>query len=226
MKLFSRIADIVDANINSILDQAEDPEKLVTLIAHEMEESLVQVRANTADFIAEKKSIRKRIDWLESEADSWQERAEYALSKGREDLAKSALREKEIVAEAAVALQRDLSHIDNNLTRLQSDTQQLQQKLKETRLRQDALIMRSRTTSSRLRVKRQLHDANIDDALVRFDDFESKLDNLEGQVESYDLAQQTLAEEIEALDQDPYLDKELAALKAKIRKSNDPRNRS
>jgi len=226
MKLFSRIADIVDANINSILDQAEDPEKLVTLIAHEMEESLVQVRANTADFIAEKKSIRKRIDWLESEADSWQERAEYALSQGREDLAKSALREKEIVAEAAVALQRDLSQIDNNLTRLQSDTQQLQQKLKETRLRQDALIMRSRTTSSRLRVKRQLHDANIDDALVRFDDFESKLDNLEGQVESYDLAQQTLAEEIEALDQDQYLDKELAALKAKIRKSNDPRNRS
>ena len=226
MKLFSRIADIVDANINSILDQAEDPEKLVTLIAHEMEESLVQVRATTADFIAEKKSIRKRIDWLESEADSWQERAEYDLSKGREDRAKSALREKEIVAEAAVALQRDLSHIDNNLTRLQSDTRQLQQKLKETRLRQDALIMRSRTTSSRLRVKRQLHDANIDDALVRFDDFESKLDYLEGQVESYDLAQQTLAEEIEALDQDQYLDRELAALKAKIRKSNDPRNRS
>ena len=79
---------------------------------------------------------------------------------------------------------------------MQSDTQRLQEKLQEARVRQDALIMRGKTASSRLQVKRHLHDTNIDDALARFDGYERKLDDLEGQVESYDLGQQTLSDEI------------------------------
>jgi phage shock protein A len=216
MSVFSRFADIINANINAILDQAEDPEKMVVLITREMEETLVEVRSTTARYIADKKEIRKRIAWLEQEGKIWEEKAELAISKGRDDLARAALREKGIVTEAAVALKSDLVHIDDNLCKLQSDTQRLQEKLQEARVRQDALIMRGKTASSRLQVKRHLHDTNIDDALARFDGYERKLDDLEGQVESYDLGQQTLSDEIAALDNGEHLDRELAALKSKI----------
>ena len=216
MSVFSRFTDIINANINSILDPAEDPEKMVVLITREMEETLVEVRSTTAKYIADKKEIRKRINWLEKEDNTWEEKAEFAISKGRDDLAKAALREKRIVSEAAVALEADLVQIDNNLCKLQADTQRLQEKLQEARARQDALVMRGKTASSRLQVKRQLHDANIDDALARFDGYERKLDDLEGQVESYDLGQQTLSDEIASLENGESLDKELAALKSRI----------
>lgn len=216
MSVFSRFADIINANINAILDQAEDPEKMVVLITREMEETLVEVRSTTAKYIADKKQIRKRIHWLEKEVKTWEEKAELAIRKARDDLAKAALRERGIVSQAAVALEADLVHIDRNLCKLQSDTQSLQAKLQEVKSRQDALVMRGKTTSSRLQVKRQLHDVNIDDALARFDAYERKLDDLEGQVESYDLGQQTLSDEIAALEHGESLDKELAALKSRI----------
>jgi phage shock protein A len=189
---------------------------MVVLITREMEETLVEVRSTTAKYIADKKGIRKRLNWLEKEGNTWEEKAEFAVSKGRDDLAKAALRERRIVSEASSALEGDLAQIDNNLCKLQADTQRLQEKLQEARARQDALVMRGKTASSRLQVKRQLHDANIDDALARFDGYERKLDDLEGQVESYDLGQQTLSDEIASLENGESLDKELAALKSRI----------
>lgn len=216
MSVFSRFADIINTNINAILDQAEDPEKMVVLITREMEETLVEVRSTTAKYIADKKQIRKRIHWLEKDVKTWEEKAELAIRMARDDLAKAALRERGIVSQAAAALEADLVHIDRNLCKLQSDTQSLQAKLQEAKSRQDALVMRGKTASSRLQVKRQLHDVNIDDALARFDAYERKLDDLEGQVESYDLGQQTLSDEIAALEHGESLDKELAALKSRI----------
>lgn len=216
MSVFSRFADIINANINTILDQAEDPEKMVVLITREMEETLVEVRSTSARYIADKKEIRKRISWLEKEANTWEEKAGFAITRGRDDLAKAALRERGIVSQAAAALEGDLVHIDNNLCKLQSDTHRLQEKLLEARARQDTLVMRGKTASSRLQLKRQLHDANIDDALARFDCYERKLDDLEGQVESYDLGQRTLSDEIAALEHGESLDNELAALKSRI----------
>jgi phage shock protein A len=216
MSVFSRFADIINANISAILDQAEDPEKMVVLITREMEETLVEVRSTTARHIAEKKGIRKRINWLEQEGKVWEQKAELAINRGRDDLAKAALRERGIVTEAATTLEADLVQIDNNLCKLQSDTQRLHEKLQEARVRQEALIMRGKTASSRLQVKRHLHDANIDDALSRFDSYERKLDDLEGQVESYDMGQQTLSDEIAALQNGEALDKELAALKSRV----------
>lgn len=216
MSVFSRFADIINTNINAILDQAEDPEKMVVLITREMEETLVEVRSTAAKYIADKKQIRKRIHWLEKDVKTWEEKAELAIRKARDDLAKAALRERGIVSQAAAALEADLVHIDRNLCKLQSDTQSLQAKLQEAKARQDALVMRGKTASSRLQVKRQLHDVNIDDALARFDAYERKLDDLEGQVESYDLGQQTLSDEIAALEHGESLDKELAALKSRI----------
>lgn len=222
MSVFSRFADIVNANINSILDQAEDPEKMVVLMTRELEETLVEVRSTTAKYIADKRDLRKRIDYLKQDASTWEEKAELAVSKNRDDLAKAALREMGIIVNTVTAMEADATNIDNNLTRLQSDTQLLQDKLAEARARQEALIMRGKTASSRLKVKQQLHDAGIDDALNRFDRYERKLDDLEGQVESYDMGQLSLAAEITELEQDNSLDKELAALKARVQHVESP----
>ncbi|MBT3622896.1 MAG: phage shock protein PspA [Gammaproteobacteria bacterium] len=216
MSIFSRFTDIINSNINSILDKAEDPEKMVRLIIQEMEETLVEVRTQSAKLIADKKELSRRIERLHLEAEEWESKAEIALSKGREDLARAALKEKSLAEEATMALEADLEVIDINLDKLSGDIGLLQQKLGDAKTRQKGLIVRSRTAESRMGVKRQLHDVDIDEAMSRFDRYERKIDDLEGEVEAYDLGQKTLSDEIGELENDERIDEALARLKAKM----------
>ncbi len=216
MGIFSRFTDIINSNINSILDKAEHPEKMVRLIIQEMEETLVEVRTQSAKLIADKKELGRRVDRLHLEAEDWESKAEVALSKGREDLARAALKEKSSAEEATMALETNLEVIDINLDKLSGDIGLLQQKLGDAKTRQKALIVRSRTAQSRMGVKRQLHDVDIDEAMSRFDRYERKIDDLEGEVEAYDLGQQTLSDEIGELENDERIDEALARLKAKM----------
>lgn len=216
MGIFSRFTDIINSNINSILDKAEHPEKMVRLIIQEMEETLVEVRTQSAKLIADKKELGRRVERLHLEAEDWERKAEVALSKGREDLARAALKEKSSAEEATVALETNLEVIDINLDKLSGDIGLLQQKLGDAKTRQKALIVRSRTAQSRMGVKRQLHDVDIDEAMSRFDRYERKIDDLEGEVEAYDLGQQTLSDEIGELENDERIDEALARLKAKM----------
>ena len=216
MSIFSRFTDIINSNINSILDKAEDPEKMVRLIIQEMEETLVEVRTQSAKLIADKKELSRRIERLHLEAEEWESKAEIALSKGREDLARAALKEKSLAEEATMALEADLEVIDINLDKLSGDIGLLQQKLGDAKTRQKGLIVRSRTAESRMGVKRQLHDVDIDEAMSRFDRYERKIDDLEGEVEAYDLGQKTLSDEIGELENDERIDEALAMLKAKM----------
>ena len=216
MGIFSRFTDIINSNINSILDKAEDPEKMVRLIIQEMEETLVEVRTQSAKLIADKKELSRRVERLHLEAEDWESKAEVALSKGREDLARAALKEKSSAEEATMALETNLEVIDINLDKLSGDIGLLQQKLGDAKTRQKALIVRSRTAQSRMGVKRQLHDVDIDEAMSRFDRYERKIDDLEGEVEAYDLGQKTLSDEIGELENDERIDEALARLKAKM----------
>ena len=202
MGIFSRFTDIINSNINSILDKAEDPEKMVRLIIQEMEETLVEVRTQSAKLIADKKELSRRVERLHLEAEDWETKAEIALSKAREDLARAALKEKSSAEEATVALETNLEVIDSNLEKLSSDIGLLQQKLGDAKTRQKALIVRSRTAKSRMGVKRQLYDVDVDEAMSRFDRYERKIDDLEGEVEAYDLGQKTLSDEISELEND------------------------
>ncbi len=220
MGIFSRFTDIVNANINVLLDKAEDPEKMVRLIIQEMEETLVEVRTRSARLIADKKDLGRRIERLQSEAAEWDSRAEMALSKEREDLARAALKEKTVTVEAATAIEVELEQVDINLEKLSGDISQLQQKLVDAKTRQKALIIRSKTATSRMGVKRQLHDVDIEEAMSRFDRFERKIDILEGEVEAYDLGQRNLAEEIADLESDEKVDAELARLKARMKQDS------
>ncbi len=220
MGIFSRFTDIVNSNINAILDKAEDPEKMVRLIIQEMEDTLVEVRSASAKTIANKKEVAHQIAKYQAEVNDWQAKAELALSKDRDDLARAAIQEKQKAFEAATALEAELKLIDEELAKLQTETGQLQEKLADAKSRQKAIIMRQKTVSSRLQVKKRLDSSAVDDAMGRFEQFERKIDDLESQVEAYDIGKKTLKDEFADLENDNKIEDELAALKAKM-KSND-----
>ena len=216
MSIFSRMTDIINSNINALLDKAEDPEKMVRLIIGEMEEALVEVRTTSARAIADKKELARRQEWLEHEVDEWERKAEVAVKKGRDDLARGALVEKGKAAESVDAIATELQLLEETLAKLSDDTAALQAKIKDAKTRQNAIIMRGKAAQTRLGVKRQLHDANIDDAMQRFELYERKMDDLEGQIEAYDMGQKTLADEITDLEGSEEIDEELKQLKARV----------
>jgi phage shock protein A len=216
MGIFSRMTDIVNSNLNAMLDKAEDPEKMVRLIIQEMEEALVEVRSTSARAIADRKEVQRRQGWLRGEAGEWERKAEVAVAKGRDDLARGALLERNKAREACELLDRDLALLDDTLSKLSGDISVLQAKIQDAKTRQSAIILRGKAAQSRLGARRQLAEHNIDDALQRFENYERKMDDLEGQVESYDLGQRSLAEEIAELEAADRVNEELARLKAKL----------
>ena len=219
MSIFSRMSDIINANLNALLDKAEDPEKMVRMIVQEMEETLVEVRTTAARTIADKKELVRRRDWFSEEAQEWERKSEVAIRKGREDLARGALVEKNKAAESVDAVDHEMVLLDETLAKLSDDTAALQAKIKDAKSRQHAIILRGKAAQSRLGVRRQLHETNIDDAIQRFEHYERKIDDLEGQVEAYDLGRRTLSDEIDELEGDEEIDAELASLKARIGES-------
>ncbi|MBD1583911.1 phage shock protein PspA [Pseudoalteromonas sp. S16_S37] len=219
MGIFSRFADIVNSNINAILDKAEDPEKMVRLIIQEMEDTLVEVRSTSAKTLAEKKELSRRVEQLNEQTQQWQEKAELALSKDREDLARAALIERQKSEEAANSVKSELEHVETHIDKLQQEVATLQEKLADAKARQKAIVLRQRSAESRLEVKKALDSSKVEDALNRFERYESKIDGLESQIESYDLGKKSLADEIADLQKNEKIDDELAELKKKLAKS-------
>ena len=220
MGIFSRFTDIINSNINNLLDKAEDPAKMVRLIIQEMEDTLVEVRSSSAKTLADKKDLVRQANRFETEAKEWQEKAELALSKSREDLARAALIEKNKCVDKAESLNDELAHVDEHIIKLKEEISQLQDKLADAKARQKAIIMREKTAESRLKVKKKIDSDKVNDALGRFDQYERKIDDIESQVESYDLASKSLSDEISELENEASVENELAALKAKINKSS------
>jgi phage shock protein A len=227
MGIFSRFSDIVNSNINAILDKAEDPEKLVRLMIQEMEDTLVEVRSTAARAIADKKEITRSLNGLDQEARDWQAKAELALDKEREDLAKAALAEKARVTAAADGLRNQHKAIADGLEKLNDDIVRLEEKLVDAKTRQQAIFARHQTASRRLEVRKRLHNYKIDDALIKFDQFERRIDDLEAHAESYDLGvKKDLKSEFSDLETEDAVAKELRELKSKRaaqkRGSNEP----
>ncbi|WP_076418180.1 phage shock protein PspA [Colwellia sp. UCD-KL20] len=218
MGIFSRFTDIINSNINSILDKAEDPAKMVRLIIQEMEDTLVEVRSSSARTLADKKDLVRQINRFEKEVQQWQDKAELALSKDREDLARAALVEKKKCADNADSLNNELSNIEEHIAKLQEEISQLQDKLADAKARQQAILIREKTAHSRLKVKKNIDSNKVNEALGRFDQYERKIDDIESQIEAYEIGSKSLADEISELETDESVDNELAELKAKIKK--------
>lgn len=217
MGIFSRLADIVNANLNSLLDRAEDPRKLIRLMIQEMEDTLVEVRASAVKTLAEKKELERRIAGAAKEREAWEARAELALSKGRDDLAKAALIAKARYADAIADHEKQLTDIDAAVARTTEDITKLQAKLNEAKQREKVLVVRHEQAANRVRLREKLHDERIHDALARFEHVERQLDELEGRAEAISMGRgKTLADEFASLEADSRVEAEFAALKARV----------
>ena len=216
MGIFSRFADIVNSNITSLLDKAEDPSKMVRLIIQEMEDTLVEVRSNSARLLADKKELQRRITRVSNQVSDWQSKAELALSKDREDLARGALIEKQKAGEQTATLAHDMIQIEEQLELLKSEISQLQLKLDEARARKKSMVMRKDTATTRLQVKKQLDSNSIQNSLDKFDQYERRIEDIEAQVEAQDIGNRSLHDEFAELEAQDAISDELEALKKQI----------
>ena len=224
MGVFSRMTDIINSNINSMLDQAEDPEKMIRLIIQVMEDTLVEVRSSSARVLAERKTAARHLEQVREEAEAWEGKARLAISKGREDLARAALQEKQAIEDEITLVEAELQATDEHIAQLNEEVSKLQQKLSDARAKQKALLMRERTVESRIKVRRQMQREKLDDAFQRFEHFERRMDNLEGQLEAMDVGREAspdLAAEIEALAEDERINDELERLKSELGESGE-----
>lgn len=219
MGIFSRMSDIINANINAMLDKAEDPEKMIRLIIQEMEDTLVEVRSSSVRVLADRKAAGRRLEQLEAEARAWEGKARLAIGKGRDDLARAALQEKHEIEDEVDAVGRELAATDEHIERLNDEIAKLQAKLNDAKAKKKALVIRSQTVESRIKVRRQVNRDALDGAFARFEHFERRMDNLESQLDAMDLGREaapSLAAEINALAEDEKIGAELERLKSEL----------
>ncbi len=219
MSVFSRLSDIINANLNSLLEKAEDPEKIIRLMIQEMEDTLVEIRSAAAKCIADRKELRRRIDYLGKEQAEWADRAELAVRREREDLARAALAEKQAVGDEIDALSNDLDLLDDQLEKFNQDIAKLQSKLSDAKNRQRSIVLRHKTARTQLAARKHIHDDSIDDMLFRFENAERKIDRLESEGEALGMGRRrNLADEIAGLEDSDRVEEELANLKTQVGK--------
>jgi phage shock protein A len=218
MGIFSRTRDIFAANFTELLDRAEDPARMIRMIILEMEETLVEVRASAARCIADRKEMDRALQRLNQLQSSWTEKAELALSKDREDLAKQALIERQKAADMAEGLQLELTSIEDTLKSYEADIAKLQGKLREARARQNSIATRIESAVTRARASELLHGNRTEDAFSRFDQLERRADFAEGRADALGMTgPKSLEEEIAELRATDKVDAELEAMKAALK---------
>lgn len=219
MGIFNRVTDIVQANIVSILDKAEDPEKLLNLMISEMQDALTECRITTAALLCEEKTLKRQIENKNNNLVYWQDKAELAIERGRDDLAKSALLEKQAISNTVVAKQLQLETLQQSITKMTADCQRLQQKIAEAKAKQTQLVQRHNIVAARGQINSQLQSEKVAHALSRFERVEQRVEGIEAQVEAYELtdSENTIAAQIDALVKNEQVDAELARLKADLK---------
>ena len=227
MSIFSRLGDIINANLNALLEKAEDPEKIIRLMIQEMEDTLVEVRSAAAKCIAEKKERTRLVSRLEQEQLEWERKAELALDKDRDDLARAALAEKTAIGDRIKVLNEELEQLESQLAKHNDDIGKLQAKLEDARQRQRSIIMRHQSANTQLKASRQIHNEKIDEMLHRFDAAERRIDLIESEAESLDMGrrQRSLSDQISDLENDDRVNAELDAMKSRVKgKAGDAGN--
>lgn len=226
MGIFSRMGDIINSNLNAMIDKAENPEKIARLIIQEMEDTLVEVRTDAARNIAERKELSRKAEAYKSRADEWAEKAELALTKDREDLARGALAAKQQAEQMSDVVLREIDVLDEAVAKADGDLSKLQSKLDEAKAKHKALMMRSNVAKGQIRMRTQMQGNKVDDALSRYERMERKVDELEAHVEAFDLGSgESLESQFAALESDEAIETELAALKASLKPAKKAANK-
>jgi phage shock protein A len=221
MSIFSRTRDIIAANVIDLVNRSDDPAKTIRVIILEMEETLVEVRAAAARSIADQKERKRQVAQLATLQDSWTERAELALSKGRDDLARAALMEKEKLTELSAQLADEIAEIEQALRASEADIAKLQAKLREARARQNGIATRIESAENRARLREMYAGSRVEEAFSNFALLERQADLAEGHADALLLAAppKTLEEEIAELKVADRVDAELAAMKAAMKEA-------
>ncbi len=220
MGIFSRFADIVNSNISALLDKAEDPEKMIRLIIQEMEDTLVEVRTNSAKAIADKKELARKVTSIDDQIEDWQNKATLALNKQREDLARAALIEKKKLQSVLKSLHTEQTLVEETIDKLTGEITKLESKITETRAKQQALAIRTQTASNRRDVQRHLHTSRTEEAMSKFEQYSRKVDELEAEADLYAQSAQgkSLDQEFAELQAQDEIEQELAKLKQQMNK--------
>ncbi len=217
MGIFSRFSDIVNANINAVLEKAEDPEKIIRLMVQEMEDTLVEIRSAAAKCIADRKELGRHIEHQERELDEWGRRAELAVRRDREDLARAALAEKQAIEDQVRQMKTEMENLDAQLDKFNADITQLQGKLNDAKARQRSIVIRHKTASSQLSARKHIHSDRLDEMLFRFENAERRIDRMESEAEAVSMGRsKNLADEIAGLEEDDRVEAELADLKSRL----------
>ncbi len=216
MGIFTRFRDIVSSNINSMLDRAEDPEKLIRLMIREMEDTLVELKAACAGVMAQSKTLERRRDEIESRARFWADKAQLAVDKSRDDLAREALVEKRRHQERCDALAAELKQSGDLVLQYQEDIRQLEDKLKSARDKQRLLVQRHAHAERKRRAQEEIRRVETSDAVFRFDELESRIDRMEADAELVNYGRRGgLEDELKRLDVDETIERELRDLKSR-----------
>ena len=217
MGIFSRFSDLVNANINAVLEKAEGPEKIIRLWIPEMEDTLVEIRAAAAQSIADRKELGRHVQDLESERDEWARRAELAVQRDREDLARAALTEKQAITDQVEKMHREIENLDGQLEKFNADIQQLQSKLTDAKTRQRSIAIRHKTATSQLSARKHIHSDRLDEMMYRFESAERRIDRVESEAEAVQMGRgASLADEIAGLEDDDRVEEELTKLKTQL----------
>ncbi|MBH0026676.1 MULTISPECIES: PspA/IM30 family protein [unclassified Pseudoalteromonas] len=219
MGIFNRVNDVIQSNIVAMLDKAEDPEKLLNLMLTDMQDALNKCRTTAAALLCEEKIINRQIDTKKIELAAWQTKAEHAIKKGNDDLAKSALLEKQRVSESIVNRQTQLETLQESIAKIKADCERLQQKMTMAKTKQAQLMQRHNVVIARGRISTQLQSDKVAHALSRFDQVEQRVESIEAQIEAYELTDSanTTASQIETLVKNEKIDAELAQLKTSLK---------
>ncbi|MGD8292661.1 MAG: phage shock protein PspA [Desulfobacterales bacterium] len=222
MGIFTRFRDIISSNINAMLDKAEDPEKLIRLMIREMEDTLVEIKTACAGVMAGSKKVKRQLEGLEEKAHYWEEKAELAVRKARDDLAREALVEKRKFNRRIETLQNDLAEHDLLIAQYQDDIRQLEDKLKSARDKQRMLVQRHIHAQKKRQVQEEMRRIDSSEAVMKFDELENRIERMEAEADLVNYGKKTsLEEELERLSVDEEIEKELRALKTPPQKKEN-----
>lgn len=216
MALIDRIEDLIKSEINAFLDKAEDPQKMTAQIESELQDALAECRSTAAQIIAEQKGLSRQHEDLAKGIERWQQQAELAVSKGRDDLAKSALIEKQKLVDAQEDNQKQAVQLEDALRKLNEDAARLSNKIAEVKTKQQQFYRAQNSAVARLKVRSTLNSEEVQNVCARFSQLEQKVERIEAQVESYDIGKNDVYQEFKQMEQDEKLSEELAALKQKV----------
>ncbi|WP_409424530.1 PspA/IM30 family protein [Pseudoalteromonas sp. RW-H-Ap-1] len=222
MSIFNRVNDVIQSNIVAMLDKAEDSEKLLNLMLTEMQEALNECRSTAAALLCEEKNIKRQISNKQQALTNWQLKAEHAIAKNRDDLAKSALAEKHVIEKNIECLQTQLETLQQSIVKITEDCERLQQKMTQAKAKQAQLVKRENVVEARAKINTQLQSDKVATALSRFEQIERRVESVESQVEAYELTDtaSNTATQIESLVKNEKIDAELASLKASLNTAN------